>query len=44
MLVYVSPAHDLIVVRNGETYGVESSKEEWVVWAEAFCKFAVAFP
>ena len=42
--VYVSPAHDLIVVRNGETYGVESSGEEWGVWAEAFCKFAVALP
>jgi CubicO group peptidase (beta-lactamase class C family) len=40
--IYVSPAKDLIIVRNGAEYGVESSGEEWVVWAEAFCKFAMA--
>lgn len=42
--IYVSPAKDLIIVRNGAEYGVESSGEEWVVWAEAFCKFAAAMP
>jgi CubicO group peptidase (beta-lactamase class C family) len=42
--IYVSPAKDLIIVRNGEEYGVESSGEEWVVWADAFCKFAMALP
>jgi CubicO group peptidase (beta-lactamase class C family) len=42
--IYVSPAHDLVIVRNGATYGVESSGEEWVVWADAFCKFAEALP
>jgi CubicO group peptidase (beta-lactamase class C family) len=42
--VYVSPAKNLLIVRNGEEYGVESSGEEWVIWAEAFCKFAKALP
>jgi CubicO group peptidase (beta-lactamase class C family) len=42
--IYVSPAKDLIIVRNGAEYGVKSSGEEWVVWAEAFCKFALALP
>ena len=42
--IYLSPEKNLIIVRNGEEYGVESSGEEWVVWAEAFCKFAEALP
>lgn len=42
--VYVSPAKNLLIVRNGEEYGVESSGEKWVVWAEVFCKFAEALP
>jgi CubicO group peptidase (beta-lactamase class C family) len=42
--VYVSPARDLIIVRNGEKFGVESSGEEWVVWADIFCQFAKALP
>jgi CubicO group peptidase (beta-lactamase class C family) len=42
--IYVSPAKNLIIVRNGEKYGVKSSGEEWVVWAEMFCKFAEALP
>ena len=42
--IYVSPAKNLIIVRNGESYGVESAGEEWVVWAEIFCKFAESLP
>jgi CubicO group peptidase (beta-lactamase class C family) len=42
--IYVSPAKNLIIVRNGENYGVESSGEEWVVWADAFCQFAKSLP
>jgi CubicO group peptidase (beta-lactamase class C family) len=42
--IYVSPAKDLIIVRNGESYGVKSSGEEWVVWADAFCQFAKSLP
>lgn len=38
--IYISPANNLIIVRNGEQYGVE----EWDIWAEAFCKFAEALP
>lgn len=42
--IYVSPGNDLIIVRNGDRYGVESPGYEWVVWAEAFCQFAKALP
>jgi hypothetical protein len=42
--IYVSPAKDLIIVRNGEEYGVKSTGEEWVVWAELFCQFAKSLP
>jgi CubicO group peptidase (beta-lactamase class C family) len=42
--IYVSPAKDLIIVRNGERYGVESAGEEWVVWANLFCQFAKSLP
>jgi CubicO group peptidase (beta-lactamase class C family) len=38
--IYVSPDKNLVIVRNGEQYGVQ----EWVVWADAFCKFAQALP
>jgi len=39
--VYVSAAKDLIIVRNGESYGLEGELEEW---AENFCHFAKAMP
>jgi CubicO group peptidase (beta-lactamase class C family) len=42
--IYISPAKNLIIVRNGEKYGVESKGEEWVVWADTFCQFARALP
>lgn len=42
--VYVSPARNLVIVRNAEKYGLESSGQEWVVWAELFCQFARALP
>ena len=42
--IYVSPDKDLIIVRNGESYGVKSVGEEWVVWGDAFCQFAGALP
>ena len=42
--IYVSPDKDLIIVRNGESYGVKSVDEEWVVWGDAFCQFAGALP
>ena len=38
--IYVSPAKNTIIVRNGEEYG----GEDWPVWAQAFCKFAEALP
>jgi CubicO group peptidase (beta-lactamase class C family) len=42
--VYVSPAKNLIIVRNGERYGVESKGEEWMVWVDIFCQFAKTLP
>jgi CubicO group peptidase (beta-lactamase class C family) len=42
--VYVSPARNLIIVRNGERFGVESKGEEWVVWADIFCQFSKSLP
>lgn len=42
--IYVSPAKDLIIVRNGESFGVKSGGEEWVVWGDAFCQFAKSLP
>ncbi|NJD59567.1 MAG: serine hydrolase [Anaerolineales bacterium] len=42
--IYVSPDKGLIIVRNAESYGVESDDEAWVVWANAFCQFAKALP
>jgi len=37
--VYVSPAKKLIIVRNGERYGLEGEQEAWV---EVFSAFAAA--
>ncbi len=42
--IYVAPAKNLIIVRNGEEYGVKSKGEEWVVWADLFCQFAKSLP
>jgi CubicO group peptidase (beta-lactamase class C family) len=42
--IYVSPAKELIIVRDGEKYGVGSDGEEWVVWADIFCQFAKSLP
>jgi CubicO group peptidase (beta-lactamase class C family) len=39
--VYVSPAKKLIVVRNGEEYGLEGEGTEW---GGIFCQFAKAMP
>lgn len=40
-LIYVSQAKNLIIVRNGERYGLES---EIVGWSDLLCKFASALP
>jgi hypothetical protein len=37
--VYVSPARQLIIVRNGEEYGLPG---EFVPWAETFCRLGKA--
>jgi len=42
--IYVSPGNNLIIVRNGDSYGVKSPGDEWVVWADAFCQFAKSLP
>ncbi len=42
--IYVSPGNHLVIVRNGDSYGVKSPGEEWVVWADAFCQFARSLP
>jgi hypothetical protein len=39
--VYVSTSKDLIIVRNGERYGLENEIE---AWADVFCRFAGALP
>ncbi len=39
--VYVSPAKDLVIVRNGERYGLKGDLE---AWAEIFCQFAKSMP
>lgn len=39
--IYVSPAKKLIVVRNGEEYGLSGESEEWI---GIFCQFAKAMP
>jgi CubicO group peptidase (beta-lactamase class C family) len=38
--IYVAPGNDLIIVRNGDSYGVKGPGDEWVIWADAFCQFA----
>ncbi len=39
--VYVSSAKNLIIVRNGERYGL---KGEIAEWADTFCRFATSLP
>ena len=39
--IYVSPARDMIIVRNGESYGLEG---EQVAWGDIFCQFAKEMP
>jgi CubicO group peptidase (beta-lactamase class C family) len=39
--IYVSPARNLVIVRNGEQYGLEGELEEW---STIFCKFSKALP
>jgi CubicO group peptidase (beta-lactamase class C family) len=39
--VYVSSAKNLILVRNGERYGLQGEVEEW---AEIFCQFSRSMP
>lgn len=39
--IYVSPAKKLIIVRNGEEYGLKGETEEW---SGIFCQFAKAMP
>ena len=38
--VYVSSAKNLIIVRNGERYGLEGEHD----WAEIFCRFSESLP
>ena len=40
-LIYVSPTKNLIIVRNGERYGLSN---EIVGWSDALCKLANAMP
>jgi CubicO group peptidase (beta-lactamase class C family) len=42
--IYVSPAKNLVIVRNGESYGVENGGEEWIVWGDIFCQFSETLP
>jgi CubicO group peptidase (beta-lactamase class C family) len=39
--IYISPAKNMIIVRNAEKYGLE---DEQVAWGEIFCQFAKAMP
>lgn len=39
--IYVSPAKKLIIVRNGEEYGLAGEGEDW---ADLFCQVAKALP
>jgi CubicO group peptidase (beta-lactamase class C family) len=39
--VYISPAKNMIIVRNGEKYGLAGELEEW---GAIFCKFAQVMP
>jgi CubicO group peptidase (beta-lactamase class C family) len=40
-LIYVSPSKNLIIVRNGEQYGLSN---EIVGWSDLLCKFSSALP
>ncbi len=40
-LIYVSPAKNLVIVRNGERYGL---LDEIVGWSDLLCKFTSALP
>jgi len=42
--IYVSPSSNLVIVRNGEEYGVEAQEAEWDVWSDLFCQFTRAMP
>ncbi len=39
--IYVSPASNMIIVRNGESYGLEG---EHIAWGDLFCQFAKTMP
>jgi CubicO group peptidase (beta-lactamase class C family) len=39
--IYISPAKNLIIVRNAESYGIENEVE---AWGDIFCQFAKALP
>jgi CubicO group peptidase (beta-lactamase class C family) len=39
--IYISPAKNLIIVRNGERYGLAEEGKEW---GELFCQFTKALP
>ena len=39
--VYVSSAKNLIIVRNGERYGLQGELNDWV---EVFCRFSQSIP
>jgi hypothetical protein len=39
--IYVSTTKNLIIVRNGERYGLKGEIEEW---ADVFCQFAKSIP
>jgi CubicO group peptidase (beta-lactamase class C family) len=39
--IYISPSKNLIIVRNGEKYGLEGEGE---AWGEVFCQFTKALP
>jgi CubicO group peptidase (beta-lactamase class C family) len=38
--IYISPAKNLIIIRNGERYALN----DWVDWADIFCQFEEALP
>lgn len=39
--IYISPSKNMIIVRNGESYGLEGEQE---AWGGVFCQFAKAMP
>jgi CubicO group peptidase (beta-lactamase class C family) len=38
--IYISPAKDMIIVRNGEEYGLPGDRD----WPEVLCRFARSMP